>query len=164
MARQDPTRRSVARRGRQIGLIAFGLLVSAFTGVCTVQIIQQVFFPRGVAGGWPHECFPSVVELHRTVAAARRNLLLTGDDEFAAVAAFRKALQPGWAHRSDLDAVCLSVADKSLLALVDDFRYAQEHFVRLEAARLADTQQTLASVLHQSTSSIGYETKTETDK
>lgn len=124
--------------GRRAGYLLLGLLVSAFTAVCTVEIIVQVWFPR--VEGVQSDCRAGIQQLvqalgrARTVAATIQN----GSEAGAAVTEFRKSLEPEWHERAALRAACEADAE-GLRALkqIDQLRYAEEHAVRYEARNLS---------------------------
>ena len=124
------------RRGRRAGIIVFSLIVSAFTVVCSIQIILQVWAPESRPTGL--ECRPGVEGLLEAVGRARRAAADSSGGEQEAMARFRHALEPEWNSRSELDDRCKGDATgRRALAIVDRLRYAEEHAVRYEAVDVA---------------------------
>lgn len=123
-------------RGRRVGIVLFSLLVTAFTAVCSVQLLWQVYSPSIVPSGLacPTALRGLVAAIDRARVAAAKE---TGGER-AAVQRFRVALQPDWTSRAALDREC--GADQKMregLKLVDWLRYAEEHAVRYEALDVA---------------------------
>ena len=133
----SPTERG-GQIGRRAGYLLLGLLVSAFTAVCTFEIIGQVWFPKVESA--QSNCHLGLQRLvqaldrARTVGADARN----GSEAGPAVAAFRRALEPEWHERASLSTACRGDAP-GLRALkqIDQLRYAEEHAVRYEARNLS---------------------------
>jgi hypothetical protein len=124
--------------GRRAGYLLLGLLVSAFTAVCTLEIIGQVWFPRVESA--QGDCRAGIRQLvqalgrARSVAATVRN----GSEAGAAVAEFRKSLEPEWRGRATVGTVCEGDTEGLLvLKQIDQLRYAEEHAVRYEARNLS---------------------------
>jgi hypothetical protein len=133
----SPTERG-GKIGRRAGYLLLGLLVSAFTAVCTVEIIGQVWFPK--VGAAQNNCHLGVQRLvqglnrARTIGATARN----GSEAGPAVAAFRRALEPEWHERPSLSSACKGdAAGLRALKQIDQLRYAEEHAVRYEARNLS---------------------------
>jgi hypothetical protein len=132
-----PSRAEASRRlGRRIGLIVFGVLTSAFTLVCSAQIVKQVWFPELPAA--EPACKPGIERLIGAVERARRAAAAENGDERAALARFRTMLSPEWQERASLEEACKDDADtRQALRDVVELRYAEEHAVRYEAVALA---------------------------
>ncbi len=124
------------RLGRRAGIVLFALIVGGFTLTWTVQIIRQVWFSPATTAA--SSCRPGVVGLIRAVRRARGVAAAEVHGERAAVRQFRRALDPEWSARAELDQAC-SGDPQALRALreVDQFRYAEEHSARIEALDLA---------------------------
>jgi len=126
-----------AARGRKVGSIVYGIAVGAFTAVCAVQIMIQVWgspSQDSTSGG----CREG---LDRLIGAVRRARQAAGAEpagERAALARFRTELRPEWTSRPVLAVWCRD-DPKALRALrdVDRFRYAEEHAIRYESVDLA---------------------------
>lgn len=123
-------------RGRRAGIIVFSVLVTAFTVVCSAQLLWQVYSPEIVPSGV--SCPTALRGLVAAIDRARVAAANETGGERAAVQRFRSALQPDWASRAALDREC--GADRKMregLKLVDWLRYAEEHAVRYEALDVA---------------------------
>lgn len=119
----------VRRRGARLGIAAFATFVASFTLIWSVQILLQVWAPAAGPGSGPADCREGIRELISAVERARREAA-TETAERRAVARFRRTLQPAWARRPRLDALCaLDEAARRALAQVDEFRYAEEREV-----------------------------------
>jgi hypothetical protein len=122
-----------------VGIAVFGLLVAAFTVVCSVQICLQVWSPTIVPTSVG--CSAGTLALVDAIEAAR---VASADqaEEHAALARFRGALASAWAHRPALEQSCASdPAAIRRLHAVDRLRYAEEHAVRYGAVDLAKRRQ-----------------------
>jgi hypothetical protein len=125
----------IRRLGRRAGLVVFGTIVSVFTGVCSVQIMLQV---------WASPPFPTEVECRagiRGLVHAVRRARLAADrepaDERARLARFRGSLRPEWDTRHALERSCAPDPKLSrALDEVDRYRYAEEHSLRSDSASL----------------------------
>jgi len=133
-----PPNERASQIGRRAGYLLLGLLVSAFTAVCTFEIIGQVWFPRVESA--QSDCRLGIERLvqalgrARSVAATVRN----GSEAGAAVAEFRRTLDPEWHERPSLANACKGDAEGRLaLKQIDQLRYAEEHAVRYEARNLS---------------------------
>ena len=135
----DPSLAGVRQLGRTVGIAIFGLLVAAFTAVCSVEICLQVWSPAITPT--PVGCSAGTLELVEAIEAAR---VASADQagEHEALARFRGALASAWAHRPALEHSCAgdSAAIRRLHA-VDRLRYAEEHAVRYGAVDLAKRRQ-----------------------
>lgn len=124
--------------GRRVGYLLLGLLVSAFTVVCTLEIMGQVWFPRVESA--EGDCRGGIQRLVQALGRARSvaTTVRNGGEAGAAVAEFRRSLEPEWRERATLGTVCEGDA-KGLRALkqIDQLRYAEEHAVRYEARNLS---------------------------
>jgi hypothetical protein len=126
-----------SRAGRRAGYVVLGILVSAFTAVCALEIIQQVWFHD--AGPQQADCRAGLLRLIGAVDRARAAAMTTqvGDDE-AALARFRSSLDPEWEAKAAVTAAC-KADPKTMNALkqIEQLRYAEEHAVRYEARNLS---------------------------
>jgi hypothetical protein len=139
------------RRGRAAGIAVFAVIVTAFTAVCSAQILWQVWAPEVTPTDV--ECRPGAVQLVEAVHRARSAAAATGGYEREALARFRSALEPEWTWRPALEIRCHDDPE-ALRALqeIDRFRYAEEHAVRYDAAslsRLRRRMKALQTELHQ---------------
>lgn len=130
-------RAEVARRlGRRLGLVVFGVLVSTFTIVCSLQIIRQVWFPDVLP--FAPSCRAGIRELIAAVERARRAAAAENGDETAALARFRAQLEPQWRNWRAVEHACAEDREAvRALREVVQLRYAEEHAVRYEAVDLA---------------------------
>jgi hypothetical protein len=137
MPNEPSPQSTLRRRGRRAGIVLFSLIITAFTVVCSVQVLQQVWAPQGVPTSAP--CRTALRGLFTAVERARAAASQETRGERASVRRFRDALEPEWLSRPALDTQCES--DPSMaegLQLVDWLRYAEEHAARYEATDLAD--------------------------
>ena len=133
-----PLSRTEARRrlGRRIGLGLFAVLLSAFTIVCSGQIILQVWFPRSEAT--IQSCRSGIQSLVTAVERARRAAAAENGDERAALARFRAQLAPEWQRLPAVERACEADGEAGgALRDVVELRFAEEHAVRYEAVALA---------------------------
>ena len=124
--------------GRRAGYLLLGLLVSAFTAVCTFEIIGQVWFPPVASAR--SDCRVGIQRLVQALGRARMMAatLRNGSEAGAAVAEFRGSLEPEWHARASLKAACEGDAPGlRALTQIDQLRYAEEHAVRYEARNLS---------------------------
>jgi hypothetical protein len=127
----DPESNSdrVRRRGARIGIAVFATFVASFTLIWSWQILTQVFNPS-LTGPARSDCRSGVLELLTSVEQARRQAG-RDDEERAALARFRRALEPAWSERPRLDSTCAEDPEaRRALPEIDEFRYAEEHAVR----------------------------------
>ncbi len=127
-----------SRAGRRAGYVALGLLVTAFTAVCAVEIIRQVWFHE--AGPEQADCRAGLLRLVGAVDRARAAAMATTQvvDDEAALARFRRSLDPEWELKAAVAAAC-KADPKTFNALkqIEQLRYAEEHAVRYEARNLS---------------------------
>jgi hypothetical protein len=129
---------AIRKRGRTIGNVAFAAIVTLFTVVCSIQILQQAWAIPAVPANAPVlECRAGLSALisaiHRARTAASK---VSG--EHAALATFRDALLPEWSTRPAFDERCAGDADAlQSLGEIDRLRYAEEHALRYEALDVA---------------------------
>jgi hypothetical protein len=145
MAEGEPREETARRRGRRAGIAVFALVVTAFTAVCTAQILLQVWAPRVVPT--TVGCEAGLRGLIMAVDRARREASEETGGERAAVARFRRALLPEWEQRPALSKECRS--NKALargLRQIDWLRYAEEHAVRYEAVDVAKLRRQVAAL------------------
>jgi hypothetical protein len=140
----DPLDRA-RRRGARVAIAIFGVIVSAITALWAGQIIQQVWFPRPSASA--ALCRPGIQGLIDSVRRARAAADAETGGERAAVARFRKALEPEWDSREALSSACHGdpLAERALRD-VDRLRYAEEHATRYEAVDLAARRRDIQTV------------------
>ena len=124
-------RSRAARRGRTVAAVAFGLVVTAFTVVCSVQIMQQVWAPEGTPTD--RDCRSGVLTLIAALSRARDGAAAQlGERED--LARFRAALQPEWSTLPTLRERCQQDRTaRSALEAVVRLRYTEEDGLRLEA-------------------------------
>jgi hypothetical protein len=127
------------RRGRQLGIAFYGVIVAAFTIVCSVQICLQVWAPE--VRPLTVDCAAGTLRLAEAIDVARQ---ATSEEpgEQLALARFRAVVAPAWEMRAALGKAC--AADPAALRHlreVDRLRYAEEHAVRYGAVDLAKRRQ-----------------------
>ncbi len=123
--------------GRRAGIALFFALVSSATVIWTYEILSTVW---GSAPPSPAGCAAGTAQLERAVERARVAYATgSGDeDERAALARYRGALEPEWAERKAVEAACQQdSAGRKRLQDVVALRYAEEHAVRYESLGLA---------------------------
>ncbi|RYZ02489.1 MAG: hypothetical protein EOO73_31645 [Myxococcales bacterium] len=129
--------------GRRVGIALFATLVSGATLLWTIEILTTVW---GSAPASPAGCAAGTSKLERAVERARL-AYATGsgeEDERAALARYRGALEPEWAERKAVEAACLQdAAGRKRLKDVVALRYAEEHAVRYESLGLAPLRRKL---------------------
>jgi hypothetical protein len=144
----DPNRADlepVRRRGRRVGIGVFSLLVTAFTAICSVQVLAQVWAPNVVPTDKP--CHVALRGLMSAIERARAEAALETRGERAAVQRFRRSLDPEWSHRAALDGTCQDEEHRRALVLIDWLRYAEEHAVRYEALDVAQLRREASSLM-----------------
>jgi hypothetical protein len=125
------------RRGRAAGYLALGLLVSAFTAFCTVEIITQAWAepanPPNVS------CRDGLRGLLTALDRARAVAGREGHDTRDAVFSFRAALAPQWDHHESVRRRCATsqVTEKAYRQIAQ-LRFAEEHAVRYQASDLSE--------------------------
>ena len=133
--------------GRRVGIAVFSALVSGATLLWTIQILTAVWgsAPPSAAG-----CAAGTAKLEQAVARARL-AYATGsgeEDERAALARYRGALEPEWAERKAVEAACRQdSAGNQRLKDVVALRYAEEHAVRYESLGLAPLRRKLKGTI-----------------
>lgn len=124
------------RRGRRVGLVIFGLIVSGITANFSIQIIRQVWFEKPVPAAIG--CAEGQRSLVDSVRRARLAAAAETGGERVALARFRGELQGAWRLRGAIGDACASdPAALRALAEIDRLRFAEEHAVRYEAVDLA---------------------------
>ena len=124
------------RLGRRLGIAVFALLIGGFTVICSIQIIQQVWFPQLGPGG--PDCSTGTRRLVLALERARRAAAAESGNESAALARFRSQLAPEWNDRALIERACSSdPGSRRALEDLVELRYAEEHAVRFEAVGLA---------------------------
>lgn len=137
--------RRAERLGRTLGAAVFAAIVAAFTMVCSVQIMLQVWAPKIVP--LPTDCAAGTLILADSITAARA---AAGgrQDEQGALSAFREVLEPAWKLRPALGRECAGdAAAVERLRAVDRLRYAEEHAVRYGAVDLAERRREVSRLL-----------------
>lgn len=132
--------------GRRVGIAVFSAIFAGATLLWTVQILTTVW---GTAPPAPEGCAGGTAKLEQAVERARRVYALeAGDeDERAALARYRSALEPEWASRKGVEAACRGDdAGKKRLKDVIALRYAEEHAVRYESLGLAPLRRRLKGI------------------
>jgi hypothetical protein len=121
------------------------VILTIFTGVCTVQILKQVWAPE--IAETPHDCRDGLGALIGAVERARQAAAKSLEGERIALTRFRRALEPEWEHRAALSERCKKDAfGLRSLKIVDRLRYAEEHAVRYESADLARLRESVAGL------------------
>lgn len=129
--------------GRRVGIAVFSAIFAGATLLWTVQILTTVW---GTEPPSADGCSIGTAKLERAVERARRSYALqAGDeDERAALARYRSALEPEWTARKAVEAACRSdEAGEKRLKDVIALRYAEEHAVRYESLGLAPLRRRL---------------------
>jgi hypothetical protein len=141
-----PALTPLARRrllGRRAGVAIFTLIFAGATLLWTIQILTEVW---GSAPPSPAGCAVGTARLQQAVERARLAYIgeAGDDDERAALARYRGALEPEWDERKAIEAACLSdEAGRKRLKDVIALRYAEEHAVRYESLGLAPLRRRL---------------------
>jgi hypothetical protein len=129
--------------GRRAGIAIFTTIFAGATLLWTIQILTAVW---GSAPPSPAGCAVGTASLERAVARARLAYAVqAGDeDERAALARYRNALEPEWEQRKAVEAACQGdEAGRKRLKDVIALRYAEEHTVRYESLGLAPLRRRL---------------------
>lgn len=116
--------------------MVYAALVTAFTAVCSAQIIVQAWEPAGdrAASG----CRDGLKGLITAIRRARDAAAFSAGGERQALSVFRAALEPEWSTRAHLTAQCTEdSAATQALSEVDRLRFAEEHALRYEALDVA---------------------------
>jgi hypothetical protein len=136
---------TAAQIGKRLGIGVFATIVSAFTLVCTLQILRQVFYPGWTDAALP--CRDAVRGLLAAVQRARAAAAASKGDERAALDQFRAALAPEWSARASLQQACHDdLTALRALKQVEQLRYAEEHAVRYEAVGLAGLRRKVRAI------------------
>ncbi len=136
VARARPPLSPAARRrriGQRAGVIVFATIFAGATLWWTVQILGSVW---GTAPPSPAGCAGGTASLERAVERARVAYAASteDEDERAALARYRSALEPEWSERKAVEAACAAdTAGRKRLKDVIALRYAEEHAVRYES-------------------------------
>ena len=121
--------------------------MTVFTVVCSVQIMQQVWAPEGVASELP--CRAGVLSL---IAALDRATESTASDAAGreGIVQFRQALEPEWGAAPTFRARCKNdpTAEKAL-GVALRLRYTAEDSLRLEKAELSRLRRKLGLLQRQ---------------
>jgi hypothetical protein len=143
---QDPRLERARRTGRRVGLGIFIALVSAFTLVCSMQIILQVWWPARPATSL--ECRPGVGRLFGALQRARSAAAAAVGGERTVLGSFRAALQPEWELQPSLTDRCRGDAPAArALAALEELRYAEEFSLRSESTDVAAQRRRVAALL-----------------
>ena len=145
----EPLQRA-QRIGRRVGLGVFAVLVVAFTVVCSVEIIVQVWWPAAesaAAAATPAACQPGLRGLIHALDRARDTASTTDGNERARVRSFRAALEPEWRALPAVASQCrLEERGPQMLRSVEELRYAEEAAVRSGSADLAPMRRRVAAL------------------
>jgi len=156
-SRREP--RSPRARGRRIALVVYYTLVACVGTAAAVQITRQVFFEPGPSAGAAAEppqplprslqnCHQGLRALFDALARAREAAAGSEGGEDAALARFRRALEPEWSYRDGVAARCRgSAKDAATLDAIERLRYAEEHAVRREAGELAPLRRKVQAIV-----------------
>lgn len=131
------------RMGQRAGIVVFVGIFAGATLIWTIQILTTVW---GSAPPSPAGCAAGTASLESAVARARHVYLAqSGDqDERAALASYRGALEPEWSEQKSIEAACRDdEAGRKRLKDVIALRYAEEHAVRYESLGLAPLRRRL---------------------
>jgi hypothetical protein len=145
-SRSRPPLSPVARRrriGQRAGVVVFATIFAGATLLWTVQILSAVW---GTAAPSPTGCAGGTASLERAVERARVAYTASAEDEDerAALARYRGALEPEWSERKAVEAACSGdPAGRKRLKDVIALRYAEEHAVRYESLGLAPLRRRL---------------------
>ncbi len=145
MADVPSRQKSARRRGRTLGVAALFTVVTAFTGVCSIQIIEQAW--RATPSGATIDCRPGIASLITAVRRARTAAANGTGGEREAMQRFREALLPEWATRGGLGVRCQGDPEaRAALGEVDRLRYAEEHALRYEALDVAGRRRAVEAI------------------
>jgi hypothetical protein len=145
MVAEASRQRAAERRGRRIGIVIFGLIVSGITANFSIQIIRQVWF--GEPGPARIGCTEGQRSLVESVRRARQAAAAETGGERLALARFRGELESAWRLRGAIGDACASdPAALRALAEIDRLRFAEEHAVRYEAVDLAQRRRRVHSI------------------
>jgi hypothetical protein len=129
--------------GRRVGNVVFATIFATATVVWSVQILTVVWASAAPSAAG---CAAGTASLESAVARARSVYLAHNgeEDERAALARFRTALDPEWREEKAVEAACR--ADEAAHQHLKDvvaLRYAEEHAVRYESQGLAPLRRRL---------------------
>ncbi|HYQ14604.1 MAG TPA: hypothetical protein VEQ58_02570 [Polyangiaceae bacterium] len=133
--------------GRRVGVGIFTAIFAGATLIWTIQILTTVW---GTAPPSPEGCAGGTARLERAVERARLAYATQAgeEDERAALARYRGALEPEWNERKAVEAACLGDdSGRKHLKDVIALRYAEEHAVRYESLGLAPLRRRLKGTL-----------------
>ena len=142
IAPREPT--LAERRGRLAAILLLAGLVTAFTAVCSVEIILQAWGePHPIA---PTSCREGVLGLVRAVHRARQTAGKI-PSERGSIVRFRGALDPEWATAPSIERSCSGSLELARdLEEVVRFRYAEERALRYEAIEVAGRRRAVAEI------------------
>jgi hypothetical protein len=145
LAVEGPSKQKARRRGRTLGVAALFAVVTAFTAVCSVEIIQQAWATP--SSGSSAECRPGIADLIKAVRRARTAAANGTGGEREAMQRFREALLPEWSMRPGLGARCAGDPEATrALGEIDRLRYAEEHALRYEALDVAGRRRSVEAI------------------
>lgn len=123
--------------GRRAGIAVFSAFFAGATAWWTFQILSTVW---GSAPPSPAGCTGGTASLEQAIERARAAYTrgTADEDERAALARYRGALEPEWGERKAIEAACKGdpKGEKHLRDVIA-LRYAEEHAVRYESLGLA---------------------------
>lgn len=133
---RSSTAHPAARYGRWAGAGLFAAIMTTFTGVCTWQLVDQLWPATESRSGL--DCQEGLRRLLHAVRTARTAAASTHGGEQVALERFRSALEPAWRDAPALERACQGGRPEAAAygALVR-LRFAEEHAVRYESADLA---------------------------
>ncbi len=144
MAEPAPSPRQ--RIGRRGALVAYWALVVSISIAAAASVTLQVF--AAPPGPRFASCEEGLAALAAGVDRARAAAAASDGDEDAAIALFRRALDPDW---SGVDGVATSCRGKPenerALDALERLRYAEEHAVRRESGELAPLRRRVQAVV-----------------
>ena len=141
--------RSPRAVGRRVAVLVYYGIVAAIGAAAAIQLTQQVFFVPAPTPPYA-SCHDGLHALFGAVARAREAAAGAGGGEDAALARFRRALEPEWTYRDGVASQCMSSAgsgDAAALDAIERLRYAEEHAVRREAGELAPLRRKVQAIV-----------------
>jgi hypothetical protein len=136
------------RRGRHAVITAYYVVVVLFVAIAAGNVIWQVWAPS-FRDYPPVACSAALGDLARAVERAKDAAhSVTDDEEAAALARFREALDPEWSHHDAIAASCRRDPQlASLLDVIERLRYAEERAVRRESTELVPLRRKVSQFL-----------------
>jgi hypothetical protein len=128
-----------------VGVAALFLVVTAFIGVCSIEIIQQAW--QASPSELVTDCRPGIANLITAVRRARAAAANGTGGERESMQRFREALLPEWSMRGGIGSRCKG-DPQAVIALgeVDRLRYAEEHALRYEALDVAGRRRSVEAI------------------